>query len=261
MRRPTRCGDCGVDLDRGSLLRVGGERALCLACADLDHLEYLPRGDAALTRRARRSSGLWALVLEWSRTRQRYERQGVLVEPAGLRQAEEECLADAELRTRRREQAAARRELADQAYTAAFAAAVRAAFPACPAAEAEQIALHACRKASGRIGRTAAAKAPDPQAVRLAVVAHVRHVHTDYDRLLGQLVERGQAREQVRDRVDHVLRRWAAPRPDQGPEPRERSDGGLAGDDRARTMHGAAMTGEPQGIQASRASSVQKWRR
>lgn len=103
VRRPTQCSECGIDLDRGSLLRVEGERALCLACADLDHLEYLPRGDAALTRRARRSSGLWAVVLEWSRTRQRYERQGVLVEPAALRQAEEECLADAKLRTRRRE--------------------------------------------------------------------------------------------------------------------------------------------------------------
>jgi hypothetical protein len=28
------------------------DRPLCLSCADLDHLIYLPRGDAALTRRA-----------------------------------------------------------------------------------------------------------------------------------------------------------------------------------------------------------------
>src|SRR5437870_1841947 len=88
VRRDTQCSECGVALDRGSLLRVEGDCALCLACADLDHLEYLPRGDAALTRRARRHSALHAVAVEWSRTRQRYERQGVLVEPAALRRAE-----------------------------------------------------------------------------------------------------------------------------------------------------------------------------
>lgn len=111
---------CGAG--SGDLLRVEGERALCLACADLDHLEYVPRGAAALTRRARHNSVLQAVVVEWSRTRKRYERQGVLVEPVALRQAEEECLADAELRARRREQATAQRERVDQAYTAAFSA-------------------------------------------------------------------------------------------------------------------------------------------
>src|SRR6266542_766350 len=35
VRRDTRCGDCDVVLERGSLLRVEGERALCLAGADL----------------------------------------------------------------------------------------------------------------------------------------------------------------------------------------------------------------------------------
>jgi hypothetical protein len=35
---------------------------LCLACADLDHLEYSPRGDAALTRRAGADSTLQARV-------------------------------------------------------------------------------------------------------------------------------------------------------------------------------------------------------
>jgi hypothetical protein len=211
VRRATQCSECGVALDRGSLLRVEGDRALCLACADLDHLEYLPRGDAALTRRARRSSTLQAVAVEWSRTRQRYERQGVLVEPAALRQAEAECLADAELRARRREQAARQREVKDQAYIAAFSATIRSAFPGCPADEAEQIATHACQKASGRIGRTAAARALDPAAVRLAVVAHVRHVHTEYDRLLGQRLDRGLARERVRARVEDVLRQWEKP--------------------------------------------------
>ena len=69
---------------------------LCLACADLDHLVFLPAGDAALTRRAKKASGLSAVVVRWSRTRKRYERQGLLVEEPALEQAEQQCLADEE---------------------------------------------------------------------------------------------------------------------------------------------------------------------
>ena len=76
---------------------------LCMACAEMDHLVFLPSGDAALTRRARRGSGLSAVVVRFSRARGRYERQGILVEEAALEQAEAECLADEPARARRRE--------------------------------------------------------------------------------------------------------------------------------------------------------------
>ena len=39
-----------------------GPGPLCLACAELDHLVFLGRGDAALTRRAKAASKLWAVV-------------------------------------------------------------------------------------------------------------------------------------------------------------------------------------------------------
>jgi hypothetical protein len=210
VRRDTRCTDCGVELERGQLLRVEGERALCLVCADLDQLEYLHRGDAALTRRARAHSTLQAVVVEWSRSRQRYERQGVLIESAALVQAENECLSDAEIRDCRRQRAAARRDTEDIAYVAAFASSIRAEFPGCPPEEASQIAEHACRRSSGRVGRSAAARAFDPEAVRLAVRAHVRHVHTPYDRLLAQSGDRLLARDQVRERVERILSDWQA---------------------------------------------------
>ena len=58
--------------------------ALCLECADLDHLEFLPSGDAALTRRASTHSRLKAVVVQFSRARRRYERQGVLIESEAL---------------------------------------------------------------------------------------------------------------------------------------------------------------------------------
>jgi len=61
-----------------------------------------PSGDAALTRRAGKFSTLSAVVLKWSRARKRYERPGLLVEEPARQRAEQECLADAEVRARRR---------------------------------------------------------------------------------------------------------------------------------------------------------------
>jgi len=58
------------------------------------------------------------------------------------------------------------------------------------------IAEHACQKYSGRVGRSAAAKALDEQAVHLAVIAHIRHAETGYDALLAQGCERSEARTQ-----------------------------------------------------------------
>src|ERR1700754_2042950 len=49
---------------------------------------------------------------------------------------------------------------------------------------ADAIALHAAARGSGRVGRSAAGRALDRDAVCLAVVASVRHVDTDYDALL-----------------------------------------------------------------------------
>ena len=81
-------------------------------------------------------------------------------------------------------------------------------FPGCPPAEAAQIAAWTCRKHSGRVGRSAAAKELDPQALRLAVIAHIRHEHTGYDKLLMDDCDRTKARQQVRGKIEQVLARW-----------------------------------------------------
>jgi hypothetical protein len=101
--RDSRCDECGEDLGRRAWITLAdGGRAVCLTCADLDHLVFLPAGDAALTRRARKHSRLSAVVLKWSRARKRYERQGLLVEEEALDRAERECAGDAALRETRR---------------------------------------------------------------------------------------------------------------------------------------------------------------
>jgi hypothetical protein len=135
----------------------------------------------------------------------------LLVEPAALARAEQDSLSDAESRARRRAREALRRDAADAEYVAAFAEQIRANFPRCPADEATQIAAHACQRSSGRVGRSASAKAFDPEMVHLAVQAHVRHARTDYDRLLMQTGDRQQARAAVYERVARVLHDWEQP--------------------------------------------------
>jgi hypothetical protein len=74
--RDSECAECLRELPRGEFLFMERRRPLCLSCADLDHLVYLPRGDTALTRRARKRSTLSAVVVRFSRARRRYEAKG-----------------------------------------------------------------------------------------------------------------------------------------------------------------------------------------
>ncbi len=203
------CSECGEDLGRHAWITLVEDKgAVCLSCADLDHLVFLPSGDAALTRRSGKYSTLRAIVLKWSRARKRYERQGQLIEEAALQRAEEECLADADMRARRREREAERREHLDLVYIARFAERVRELYPYCPPDVEKTITEHACEKYSGRVGRSASAKAFDEEAITLAVTAHVRHVNTNYDTLLAQGYDRFAAREMVRDEITEILASW-----------------------------------------------------
>jgi hypothetical protein len=104
--RDTACEQCGTMLFKPAFLRLLKEgdtsRALCLACGGLGHLEFLPSGKPAVTRRAGKYSSLRAVVLKWSRARKRYERQGILAEVQAIERAENECLSPRELRERQR---------------------------------------------------------------------------------------------------------------------------------------------------------------
>ena len=206
--RDSACSECNEELGKGRFLRMEHDRPLCMACADLDHLVFLPRGDAALTRRAGKHTTLRAVVVRFSRARKRYERQGILVEEAALEQAEQECLADADARALARERAAQRRAQEDAEYITAFARRVGDLYPGCPSAEQTAIARHACLKYSGRVGRSASAKQLEASAIELAVRARVRHEHTSYDVLLAQGRDRLESRAQVGPDVERVLDVW-----------------------------------------------------
>jgi hypothetical protein len=192
----------------GEFHLLDDDRPICLTCADLDHLVFLPAGDAALTRRAKKASGLSAVVMRLNRRRKRYERQGLLVEETALGVAEEQCLADEDARTRRRERDRERRADEDVELQARTAREIRRLFPGCPPDRAEAIARHTCTRGSGRVGRSSAGRALDETAVRAAVVASVRHEDTGYDALLMSGVPRMTARERIVGDVDRVLGRW-----------------------------------------------------
>jgi hypothetical protein len=84
-------------------------------------------------------------------------------------------------------------------------------YPQCPPDEARQIAAHTAERGSGRVGRSAAGRALDEQAIELAVQAAIRHQHTDYDALLMKGVERLDARQMVRDKIAAVITCWKGP--------------------------------------------------
>jgi site-specific recombinase XerC len=209
--RDSKCADCGQELSNGEFLFMEGGRPLCLACADLGHLVYLPRGDTALTRRARKHSALSAVVVRFSRSRGRYERQGVLVEESALERAEEECYEDAAERRARRERDEMRRAQQDHDIAARMTESIHQLFPGCPPEEARAIATHTSARGSGRVGRTSAGRALEEEAMTAAVIAAIRHKHTDYDRLLMDGISRIEAREAVRDQIDRLLDQYRAP--------------------------------------------------
>jgi hypothetical protein len=207
------CTACGEEALGGSFLMMEEPGPVCLRCADLDHLVFLPSGDAAVTRRAKKASHLAAVVVRFSTSRRRYERQGILCEEAALAQAEEACLADEDARARRRAREETRRLSSDEDLKERMTDEILRLFPACPANRARAVAGHTAVRGSGRVGRSAAGRALDPEAITLAVRASVRHEDTRYDEYLMSGMDRSEARARVREEVESIVQRWRAPAP------------------------------------------------
>jgi hypothetical protein len=206
--REAHCSECGAEIDQGSFLFMEQEQPLCLHCAHLDNLEFLPSGDAALTRRASKYSGRVAVVVRFSRSRGRYERQGILIETSGLEKAGRECLEDADERAVARARGAERRRKQDAELAAQMTKQIAILFPGCPTSEAAEIAEHTARRGSDRVGRTEAGRNLEESALTLAVVAAIRHKCTPYDELLARGVDRLTARQVIAATVEEILAKW-----------------------------------------------------
>ena len=202
------CTECQAEHALEDMYFLEREKVICLECADLDHLEFLPRGDVAMTRRAKKHSPLHAVVLCFNRRRKTFERQGLLVTSQAIQLASEECEADADKRAVHREKGAMRRTREDALLVQSFTDSIIDLFPGCPPTEASDIAHHAAQRHSGRVGRSAAGRAVDAKAVTLAVRAWIRHQHTDYDERLMRGEDRMESRAQIHDTLEAVCRRW-----------------------------------------------------
>jgi len=206
--RDAECWECGAEIAEGFMLLMEKDHPLCLPCARLDGLEFLPAGDTALTRRATKYSERVAVVVRFSRARKRYERQGILVEEKALEKAEQECVQDADQRVAARALAALQRSEQDRKLVARMINLIAELFPNCPATEVKAIAEHTAVRGSGRVGRSEAGRNLDEKALALAVGAAVRHNHTPYDELLASGVDRADARQLIAGKVEEVLVKW-----------------------------------------------------
>ncbi|PNP60435.1 hypothetical protein THARTR1_00459 [Trichoderma harzianum] len=110
-----------------------------------------------------------------------------------------------EKETREKRRGAVQRR--DAATEDAFEAATLKLFPKIPEQDLTTILKRTLRKRSGRVGRTG--KLDLDKKAYLAVQAHARHCHTDYDKLLAQASQdRDAARRSIRDKVSKLLIEW-----------------------------------------------------
>ncbi|KAI9932273.1 hypothetical protein ASPWEDRAFT_39846 [Aspergillus wentii DTO 134E9] len=79
-------------------------------------------------------------------------------------------------------------------------------FPLMPADSLEIVLDHAFLKGSGRVGRTTMKS--DERKAALAVEAHIRHVHTPYESLLDDGMDRNEARKAVWGTVKAIKTAW-----------------------------------------------------
>lgn len=85
-----------------------------------------------------------------------------------------------------------------------IAKALTTLLPLAPYADTEKIRAEASAKHMKML--------PASVAVWLATVAHIRHEHTDYEKLLDEGYDRDSARFFVIDRINEVLTTWRATR-------------------------------------------------
>ncbi|PGH30118.1 hypothetical protein GX50_07095 [[Emmonsia] crescens] len=161
---------------------------------------FVPKGDVYITRNCR-SLSHQAKQTVYTVYNPKTQRTLGLYIPAQIHTAVTQSAART---VTARAQAVAQKDARDTSKARAL---LRAQFPAMPADTLETVLGHAFLKGSRRVGRSGKVESEEVK-VGLAVDAHIRHVHTDYERLLEGGVERGEARERVWGTVRRVRALW-----------------------------------------------------
>jgi hypothetical protein len=156
-----------------------------------DDWDFLPAGDAFLTRTVKAAGTYWVAWRPRGRTRPHRRRLGLWAPRSAIEGAREEASATETERARRRAQGARSRERHEAAYREELADAIRRflAFPPEHAALADEIAQAAAAQTavvgSGRVGRTRTLTLD--QRAGLAARAYIRHHLTGYHDALDDL--------------------------------------------------------------------------
>jgi len=99
----------------------------------------------------------------------------------------------------------------DDAAARDFEISLRRQYPKIPRDVISELVRHATTKYSGRVGRTSLLNLDSR--VRLAVTAHIRHRHTEYDQLLRDGSNREHARATVWKKSGELENKWAGRSP------------------------------------------------
>ncbi|KAH7150000.1 hypothetical protein B0J13DRAFT_620341 [Dactylonectria estremocensis] len=119
---------------------------------------------------------------------------------------------DADRATKNKRQSNVKRR--DHATEKEFETAIRGIFPNIPEESLQKVIKRALQKRSGRVGRTGTLLVQDR--VQLAVAAHVRHCHTQYDKLVRGPMSKKDARENIKGEALRVLSQWRGARATNG---------------------------------------------
>ena len=115
--------------------------------------------------------------------------------------------AEAALAETAEKRAAARRRKQDREYRVAEAE-IREQFPSIPERDLKEILNHSFSAGAGTVGRTSTLDLEEK--CRLAVIAHVRHSHTDYEALMNETGgDKLTCRDAIWNNVEAVLDEWS----------------------------------------------------
>ncbi|KAH7160832.1 hypothetical protein EDB81DRAFT_783252 [Dactylonectria macrodidyma] len=127
---------------------------------------------------------------------------------------------DADRSTKNKRQSDVKRR--DDANEKEFETAIRRIFPEIPEDSLQKVIKRALQKRSGRVGRTSTLPVQDR--AQLAVAAHVRHCHTQYDKLVRGPMSKNDAREKIKGEALRVLSQWRGARATNGSRRRRKTE-------------------------------------
>ena len=175
----------------------------------------VPTGDTFLTRTIKKSTPIVYVHVRW-KSKRRYSRFGIIAPEAVVLAARKEAERTKEARKKLRETARARSEAREETRRIQVEAKMREKFPGMPEDEISEVVEGAFEVGSGRVGRNTSLG--DAEKINLAVWAHIRHSHTNYDELLKEEgYDRELARFQLEEEIEAIYGQWRKRRSNERP--------------------------------------------